>query len=163
MLAGRRLHTGASAVIPIRLYAYAAIALAIGFLVWREHHAVQRAKTLAAENSQLTVIIAAERKNRAIEQDDRRKADESAKSLETELARIRSAPLPVSVWCRPTHLPAAAGQSGAAYGAPGAPNGSGVEEPLRDIGAAVADVWREQQTNTARQLALIDWELARTH
>lgn len=120
-------------------------------------------KEHAAAISQLNAVLEGERANRKTEQDDRRLADEKAKSLEAELAAIRGAPQPVSVYCRPARVPGAAGEGGSAAIDDGGAGGPGAEGPVRDIGGALADVWREHQSNAARARALIDWERARTH
>lgn len=159
---GRRMHSGAGAVIPIRLYAYAAIALALGGLVAHDHWMSRRYKAAHAESAQLTATLIQERANRKIEQDDRRRADESAKSLEAQLVDIRSAPKPVSVLCRPARM-LTANESGTATSASSAATGPGVEEPLQDIGSALSAVYVEHESNDARARALIEWELARTH
>jgi hypothetical protein len=149
-------------MIPIRLYAYAAIAAAIGLLLWHDHWISRKYKAAHAEASQLTATLTAERANRKIEQDDRRRADASVKSLEAQLASINQPSKPVSVFCRPARV-SAASESGTAAEPSSAATGDGAAEPLRDIGAAVEAVRIEQQSNAARQRALIEWELARTH
>lgn len=145
-----------------RIYLYAAAALVIGGLYWRYTYVVNQRDAAEILVTNLTASLKTERANRKIEQDDRRRADESAKSLETELAAIRNAPKPHSVFCRPASV-SAASQGGTAPGADDAAAGGSPEEPLRDIGAAVDAVRIEQQTNAARQRALISWEENRTH
>jgi len=151
----------AAAMIP-RIYLYAGLAIAIGLGYWRYNYVVHARDKAEAALVTANATLAGERIARATEQADRRKADESAKSLEAELARINSAPKPVSVYCRPAHLPSAS-EGGAAAGVDVAAVRSGAEEPLRDIGIALSDVWREQQSNAARQRALIEWERSRSH
>lgn len=142
---------------------YAMAAAAFAFVLWREHHATHRANQLAAEKATLTATLASERANRATEQTDRRKADEAAKSLEAELASIRNAPAPVSVYCRPARVPSAASEGRAAAGTAGSAAGPGVESPTVDVGNLVRDLWIEAQSNNARHAALIEWERNRTH
>jgi hypothetical protein len=149
--------------IPLRFYIYAAIALAFAGLLAKDHFITKRLNKARAELSQANANLAAERKYRQTEQDDRRRSDAAVTSLQAELDRINGAPKPVSVFCRPATLPGTAGQGQPATGSDGSPIGQGAEGPLRDIGAAVADVWREHQSNAARQRALIQWELDRTH
>lgn len=147
---------------PLRLYLYAAAALAIGFLVWREHHAVQRNKVLAAENSQLTATIVQERANRKIEQDDRRLADEIVKPVEIAVAHIATRPDPVGVFCR-TSLPSSTSKGGSPTSTPSAAVDRGPEAPLRDIGSALGAARREAETNNAIHEGLIRFEVERTH
>jgi hypothetical protein len=135
---------------------------ALGGILWHDHWISKKYQATKAELVQANATITAEREVRKIEQDDRRRADESAKSLEAELARIGSAPKPVSVFCRPARV-SPAGEGGTAPELASAAAGDGTEGPLRDIGAAVDAVRVEQQTNAARQRALIEWEIARTH
>lgn len=120
-------------------------------------------KEHAAVIKQMNAVLAGERANRNTEAADRSAADEKAKSLEAELAAIRRTAQPVSVYCRPARVPGAAQEGGTAAVADGPAGGPGAEGPLRDIGGALADVWREQQSNAARARALIEWEQARTH
>jgi hypothetical protein len=147
---------------PIRLYAYLAVFLVIAGILAHDKYLSIKVKEKAAQVKDLTRDLVNERNYRIIEIKDRKQADETAKSLEDELARIRSAPKPVSVYCRPAHLPAAS-EGGAAPGVAGAAAGPGAEEPLQDIGLALSDVWIEHETNAARARALIEWERGRTH
>lgn len=146
-----------------KLILAAVVVAIIGGLLWRDKIVTKQRNEARAEARQLTATLASERANRKTEQDDRRKADESAKSLMAELDRIRNAPQPVSVWCRPNRVSPAPSESGTTPGPNDASAGSGPEEPLQDIGAAVAAVWREHQSNAAVQLALQKWERERTH
>lgn len=106
--------------------------------------------------------LEAEREARATEQDDRRKADDAARSLEAELERIRNVPPAPSVFCRPRRA-GVSGEGGTTASAPDTTIGPSAEEPLQDIGAALADVWREHQSNAARHRGLIEWEENRSH
>lgn len=147
----------------IRFYIWAAIALAFAGLIARDHFVTKSRNAAVARANAAESNLAAERKNRQTEQDDRRRADAAVTSLQAELDRINGLPKPVSVYCRPATVPGTASQGHPATGPDGAPIGQGAESPLRDIGAAVADVWREHQSNAARHRALIQWELDRTH
>lgn len=145
-----------------RLYAYAAIALAIAFLVAREHWAVQARKAAQAHAAQLETALETERKNRQIEQDDRRRADEATKSLQTQLDSI-SAVRPVRVLCRTPSLPSAASQSGSSAGTADSSGDQGAGGPVSDYGPAIEAVRIEAQRNNARHEALIQWEQNRSH
>lgn len=145
-----------------KLIAGLAIIAALGGMLWHDHWMTKRYNAKAAEVRTVTATLEQERKAREIEQADKRKADETAKSLQAELDRIAAAPKPVSVFCKPARL-SSSSESGAATVANDPAAGSGAEEALRDIGAALADVWREHQSNAARQIALQEWERARTH
>lgn len=78
--------------IPLRWWLYIGAAAALGFVLWHDHHQTQRANRLAAENVTLEATVANLHKIRAIEQADRRHADETAQALAADLARIRSEP-----------------------------------------------------------------------
>lgn len=89
----------------LKLYAIAFALLAIGFLVWREHVAVQKAKALAVQNAQLTATISAERENT-------KRAYEAEQAVVAKLAdldrRARDEPLP-RLRCRAASVPQASG------------------------------------------------------
>lgn len=111
----------------LKLYAITATLLAIGFLVWREHVAVQKAKALAVQNAQLTATISAERENT-------RKANESANRYALRIATSRGPRSPPSrLLCKlPRLVPSAGTAVPGDYAAP-APDDSGVSEEV-DLG-----------------------------
>lgn len=140
----------------------AAIAL-LGGVFAHDHYETKRANREAAANMKLTADITAEKANRATEHADRRRADETVTSLQEQLDRINRPAQPVSVYCRPAKLPTATREGHAAASTDDPAIGDGAEGPLRDIGIAVDAVRREQQSNAARQRALMKWERERTH
>jgi hypothetical protein len=142
---------------------------AIGGILAHNHYLSRKYQATKAELVQANATITAEREVRKIEQDDRRRADESAKSLEAELARIRSQPPITGVRCR-TIKPKSADESGTSASSNGAPAGSveGVPEsdPLGpEIDVSVGLDWYgtkcEEVAATLRELQ--SWESARTH
>lgn len=149
-------------VIP-RIYLYAAAVLVIGGLYWRYTYVVHQRDAAEILVTNLTATLAGERKNRAIEQADRRQADEIVKPVEVKLARIAVTPDPVGVYCRPAKLPAAASQSGSPASVVSAPVDRGPEAPLRDIGSALGAARREAESNNARNEGLIKFEIERKH
>lgn len=145
------------------LIGYGIAVLVIAGAYWRYTYVLNQRDAATELVTDLTGKLAAEKKNRATEQADRRKADASAQSLEDELTRLRK-PHPVaSVYCRPASVPGPASQGGSSASPDDPAVRGGPEAPLRDIGAAVDAVRIEQQTNAARQRALIEWERSRTH
>jgi len=77
-----------------RLYAYAAIALAIGFLIWREHIAVKHAKALAIELTQSKADLLAEQESRKHERELNAKIDQQLLDANKALDLERAKPLP---------------------------------------------------------------------
>lgn len=146
----------------LKLYALIAAAIAVialaAYAKWTHDRLVHWKGRAEVVEAKLTL----ERKARATEQADRRKADDAAKSLEAELERIRNVPPAPSVLCRPRRA-GVPGEGGATASAADTAIRSGAEEPLQDIGAALADVWREHQSNAARHRGLIEWERQRSH
>ena len=149
-------------VIPLRAWLGLAALLALAGILWHDHWMTRRYNAKAAEVRTVTATLEQERKAREIEQADKRKADETAKSLQAELDRIAAAPKPVSVFCKPARLPSS-GESGTSAIAHDPAAGSGATEALTDVGSLLRDAWIETQSNYARQRALIEWEKARTH
>jgi hypothetical protein len=115
------------AVIPIRLYVYAAIGLAIAGLIWHDRYQTKRADRLAAELSTATETLLAERENV-------RKANAASQAYQTDLARLESErrkPLSVRL-CRSPAVPA----TRTASGPDAAPTGNVGEAATGDSGAA---------------------------
>lgn len=147
----------------IKLYLIAAAVLAIGGLLFHDHMLAKRNKTLRVNLDTVTATLAGERKNRAIELEDRKHADEAAKSLQTKLDRIAAIPDPVGVYCRPAKLSTSASQSRAAASITSPSEAGQAEGPLRDIGHLLGEVRREAESNNAGHDELITWEIERTH
>lgn len=146
----------------MKLYLYAALAIAFAGLLWREHYLVGKVKRVSAE---LTVAEAkAARANKVIEA---MKADatlnkETTYALAERLADIDRSRRTVSVLCRPAH-PAVSAESRAAGGADAAASDGGARAALVDIGTVVEDVRIEAERNNARAVALQEWERRRAH
>lgn len=152
-----------------KLILAAVVVAIIGGLLWREHYLVGKVKRIEAEKTQLAASLASSEKARATEIADRRSADESAKSLQAELDRIRSEPRITGVRCR-TSLPRSSSESGTASIATGTaaepletvPAGDSVG-PERDVSVGL-DWYGSKCAETAATLtALQEWELRRTH
>lgn len=113
-----------------------AVAGLVGFLMWKYHYNVKQLNALRVDYKTLSATLESERANRATEQEDRRKADEVAKSLQAELASIRAEPRITGVRLCP-RLPQAASQSGSSGGAESAAprrvEGTPAEDTGRDI------------------------------
>ena len=96
----------------IRLIAYGVIALALASLVAHDHWMSRQYKAQKVETAAVTAELVTERKNRAIEQADRKQADEIVKPVEIKVARIATRPDPVGVYCRPSGKVRASTESG---------------------------------------------------
>jgi hypothetical protein len=156
-------------LIPIRFWIYAAIAAAFAFVLMREKWAVDKAKRLSAENTQLTQSLKAAEQSRAIEQADRRHADETARNLEAELVRIRNQPPITGVRCR-TSVPRAATQGGttASTQSPATESHEGMPEPdsfgpEADVSAGVDWFGEKCEEAVATIRAWQEWDESRTH
>jgi hypothetical protein len=154
-------------MLQFKLIAIAVVALAIGGLIWKEHRATRRAQAAEAKVETLQASLAAAEANRKIEQDDRRRADESAKSLEAELASIRNAPRITGVLICP-RVPSPSGQSRPTAVADDSSTERVEGVPSEDIaGIDVSAGLDEYATNCAATAATLSalqqWEQARTH
>lgn len=142
---------------------------ALGGLLAHDHWVTKRLNAAKRENATLQATIDQIEKARATEQADRRKADESAKSLEAELARIRSEPKLTGVRCR-TIAPIMPREGGAATVAhdPATESVEGVPDadpvgPERDVSAGVDWYGTSCAATAATLRALQAWETARSH
>jgi hypothetical protein len=155
-------------MLQFKLLAIAVALLAIGGLVWKEHRSTRRAQAAEAKVETLQASLAAAEANRKIEQDDRRRADESAKSLEAELARIRAQPVLTGVRCTAPRMPRASNQSTATAG-----SNAGTAQPElglsgedlvgRDVSVGLTEYGKRCEAVAATLVELQAWELARTH
>lgn len=137
--------------------------LAIGGFLYHDKLGWDLAKKRKAEAAVLTATLETERANRKTEQDDRSKADASTISTQGELATISEPKPAVRVYCRPAIMPSATVESAATAVTDAATAGEGPEGALRSVGDLLEAVRVEQQSNAARQRALIEWEQNRTH
>lgn len=114
-------------MIPLKLYIWAAIALAFAGVLWHDHHQTKRANRLAEKANVLQASLVAE-------QESRRKADESANRYAKRINALRGprSPPPVLLCKLPRSVPHA---SIAASGTDASPvaDDSGVLEDV-DIG-----------------------------
>ncbi len=155
-------------LIPLRFYIYAAIAAAFAFVLWREHMAVAKAKRLGAENVQLTQSLKAAEQSRVIEQADRRHADETARNLEAELARIRAQPAITGVRCRTLSRTGSEGRTAASPPGTATESHEGVPEPdsfgpERDVSVGADWFGGKCEEVTATLRAWQEWDAGRTH
>jgi len=146
----------------IRFYLIGALALALAASIWWQDRTQKKLNATRVELSQKNAELEARDKLIETERNDRKLADVAATNLQTELDAIRAARKPVSVYCRPASVSTAA-ESGASAVPDGSSLGSSPEGAFQDIGAALADVWEEHESNNARHRALIEWERNRTH
>jgi hypothetical protein len=152
-------------LIPARFFIYAAIAAAFAFVLLREKWAVDKAKRLSAENTQLVATIAGIEKAREIERQDRSKADETAKNLDAELTRIRSEPRITGVRiCPRRDVSAESGTSpGTESTLAGRVEGTLTEDPGRDVSDAVDAYATDCAAVAAVARAWQEWDSQRTH
>lgn len=149
-------------MIPLRLYVYAAIALAIGGLVLREHVVVRQRNAAIAETK-----VERQRADSAVKTIETMKADnalsrETSHVLQTRLSDIEHTRAPVSVRCFAAN-PVVPTEGRAAAGADAAAVDAGPAEALRDIGSALESARIETLGNNARFVTLQEWETARAH
>ncbi len=152
-------------LIPLRFWIYAAIAAAFGYVLFREHLAVAKAKRLSAENTQLETKIAGIEKAREIERQDRNKADETAKHLDAELSRIRSEPRITGVRICPRRDVSAESRTstGTEGAVAGRVEGTPEEDPGRDVSDAVDAYATDCAAVAAVARAWQEWDATRTH
>jgi hypothetical protein len=145
-----------------------AVLAALGGLFWHDRHQTKRANRLAAEKVTLEAIIDNERKLRAIEQADRRHADETAKALAAELADIRAEPRITGVRLCPrvaATVPAAGGSTSRTdRAAAGRVEGTAAADPEP---VDVSDALDAYATDCAMVGAIArkwqEWDAARSH
>ncbi len=142
-------------LIPIRFYIYAAIAAAFAFVLLREKWAVDKAKRLSAENTQLVATLSAERENT-------RKANEASQKYQADLAQLRTDrsnnPLPAVVCKRARVSPAPTTPgSDAARPADNPPEDAGD----RDIGPQLDDFATACEANLIQLTRLQEWVRSR--
>jgi cytoskeletal protein RodZ len=138
-------------VIPLRLYAYAAIALFIGYLLWREHYLAGRVKALRESNAELVATIDTERANT-------RKANESAQRYASRLAVSRGprSPPPRIVCRIPAQAPAAASTAASGTDAAAATDDPGVSVEA-DLGPRIDVPFRACEENLIKLEELQRW------
>jgi hypothetical protein len=126
-------------VIPTRFYIYAGVALLIGYLVWREHSLTRKLATVRVELSQANANLKAE-------QEDRRKANESAQRYAARIGQSRRPRSPPpKLLCRlPASVPKAAASGGT--DAATAPDNLGEHEEV-DIGPRIDVPFRACEEN----------------
>jgi hypothetical protein len=138
--------------VSIRLYIYAAIALALGGLLWHDHHQTQRANRLAGELNQANANLKAERENT-------RKSNESAKRLQDKNDALetdrRNNPLPAVRVCKRAVVPEAR-TTAVVDEAPQA-NDAPEDAGDRDIGPALDDFATDAEANLNQCNELIEW------
>jgi hypothetical protein len=143
-------------LIPARFFIYAAIAAAFAFVLMREKWAVDKAKLLSAENTQLVATLSAERENT-------RKANEASAKYQADLAQLRTDrsdnPLPAVV-CKRARVPAASTAPAgldAARPADDPPEDAGD----RDIGPLLDDYATACEANLIQLTRLQEWVRSR--
>jgi hypothetical protein len=137
-----------------RIYIYAAIALAFGGLLLRDHIKTKQLNAARAENTQLTATLETERKAREHERAIAKKASDD---YQARLDAISAAPDlgPVRL-CKRPRVPAAT-EAGATSGADEAATRH-VEEPdAQDIGPQLNDFVKDCEANAAQLQALQGW------
>lgn len=142
----------------IRLALYAAVALLVAYLIYREHSLTRKLSQVRAELIVSEASLETERKARQHEIQIAKKASDE---YQAELDRIRSTPDlgPVRL-CKRASVPTAT-ESGAATGSD---EGSArhVEEPDEvDIGPQLNDFVEDCEANAAQLSSLQDWVMAR--
>lgn len=152
----------------IKLWLILGAIAAIGGLLWHDKMGWDKLKSRNAELAQANATIASEKVNRAIEQQDRRQADESAKRLQDELNRIRDQPVLSGVRCTAPRLPRTASQSNPATAVNGEaarpePEVSGEDPVGRDVSAGLTEYGKQCEATAATLEALQAWELQRSH
>jgi hypothetical protein len=145
-------------LIPIKVWIYAAIAAAFAFVLMREKWAVDKAKRLSAENTQLVASLDVERKARAHEQ---RIAKEASDDYQKRLAAIDASPDlgPVRLCKRPRVSPTP--EAGTALGSHAEATGHVESEDAPDIGPALSDFVEDCEANAAQLESLQSWVRAR--
>ncbi len=143
-----------------------AVAGLVGFLIWKDHYNVKRLTALRADYKTLSATLKSEREARATEQEDRRKADAIAESLQSELASIRAEPRITGVRLCP-RLPTASSQSGSASGTESATPGRVEATPAEDTGRDISDELDAYATDCAAVGAVArkwqEFDATRTH
>lgn len=141
----------------------AVLAVVIGGILAHDHYLSRQLKASRAATADALGKLESERKNRKIEADDRKRNDETDKSLQTTLGSIAGPDPTVSVPCFTPKLPRAASQGNAAPVVADPTGDGGTGSALSDLGPAIEAVRVEAQRNNARAIALQAWEVARTH
>ncbi len=143
-------------MIPIKVWLGIAAVAAIGFLIWREHMAVQKAKRLTAENAQLTATIEAERENT-------RKAHEAAQRFQARSDALeadkRDNPLPAVRVCKSARVPQAG--TAAVVNEAAQTHDAPADEGDRDIGPALDEFATDAEANLIQCQELQEWVRSR--
>lgn len=150
-------------LVPLKAWLALGAVIAIGALLWHDHHLSRLYKAEKANSAAITATLEQERANRKTEANDRKLADEIAQPVAVKVARIATRPDPVGVYCRAPKLPASASESRGTASPPDPAVNRSPEAPLRDIGSALGAARREAETNNAIHEGLIRFEVERTH
>jgi hypothetical protein len=121
-------------MIPIRLYAYAAIAAAIGLLLWHDHWISRKYKAAHAEVVQVKATLIAEQESRKHEREINAKIDQQLLDANKALDLERAKPLP-RLQCRrlPVSASSLPGTATASAVDPTATEGHDSEADARDF------------------------------
>lgn len=138
----------------MKLYVYAAVALFIAGLLWKDHITTKKLNAARAENSQLTATLDIERKAREHERAIAKKASDD---YQARLDSISAAPDlgPVRL-CKRPRVPAAT-EAAAAAGTDESAARHVQEQDAPDIGPALNDFVEDCEANAAQLEALQGW------
>lgn len=154
-------------VIPLKVWLGLAAVAALAFLIWHDHHLSKLYKAQKAETARVESVLEGERVNRRIEQEDRKRADESTKALQAQLDGIRSQPAITGVRCTAPRLsPARESNASASANAASSerePTVSGDDSVGRDVSEGLTEYGKNCEAVAATLTALQAWEEARTH
>jgi hypothetical protein len=142
-------------LIPIRFYIYAAIAAAFAFVLMREKWAVDKAKRLSAENTQLSIQL------KTANETLKRQA-EASNAYHDEIERLQAAradtPTRSVRLCRPSPSMPAAASGTDSGGSEGLPDTAGSDpQPGPEIGVELYALADEADRCAAQRDALIRW------
>lgn len=148
----------------MKIYLYGAIAVVIGYLLWRENSLAHKLTASRVEAAQAVANLTAEKEardhERKIANDASNQFQNTVTSLQTELATRPLKPVIIRVPVR-TSLPAANGAATATTGSDANPEGRIDGTVEKDIGPELANAWLDCQMNTAQLTSLQDWVRAR--
>lgn len=139
----------------IRLYAYAAIALAIGGLLLRDHIVTKQRNAAVARANVAEASLTAERENT-------RKANEASIKYQADLTALRAAradaPLPSVVCKRTRSVPAASAATGSDAARPADDAGENAGDRVEhDIGPQLDDFATACEANLIQLTRLQEW------
>ena len=151
---------GSLRVIPLRLYLYAAAALAVAGLAWFAKHQYDRASvaTLRAETAEASIVTLTKAHAHQL-----KIAQEASNGYQNDLRRLESerARVPVVRLCRPPRAAGVPASGAAANGSDAAGAGHLGGEASPDIGAALIDYGIACEANALQLDRLIQWVRSR--